>query len=100
MRHTSRKRSRYDPLRPLNEPTWLVVRSQTGFVLDSHKLAPGADLRAILMAARDTRIARGWMADDIGVCCSFFFSRLGSERVITGIERIPPQDPLGCPDCG
>lgn len=94
MRHTSRKRSAPDPLGLVNAPTWLVVRDRTGFVTESTELAPRTDLRAMLKAARNARIATGWAADDIGASCSFFFAARGDMRVLVGVERMPPRDPL------
>jgi hypothetical protein len=72
VRHTSRKRSSHDPLARVRAPTWLVVRDRANTVLESTKLAPATDLRAVLTKARDARIAAG-VADDIGRACGFFF---------------------------
>ena len=95
MRHTSRKRSSPDPLAPVNAPSWLVVRDRVGCVLESAELPARADLRAVLTAARDARIADGWLAEDIGPVCSFFFASRDGRRVLVGIERIPPGVPEG-----
>jgi hypothetical protein len=57
MRHTNRTRSAPEPLAALNAPTWLAVRSAVGFVVDATELAPGADLRSMLTAAREARIS-------------------------------------------
>jgi hypothetical protein len=100
MRHTSRKRSAPDALAPVNAPTWLVVRNGAGFVLEATELAPGADLRSTLTAARETRISSGWAAQEIGSACGFFFLAKGRVRLMIAIERQAPRDPLACPDCG
>ncbi len=89
MRHTSRHRSAPNPLAPRNAPTWLVVRDRIGGVIESTELAAGEDLRARLSAARDAKLAAGWMAEDIGPRCAFFFASYGEERVLVAIERIP-----------
>jgi len=93
MRHTSCRRSAPDPLAPVNAPTWLVVRSAAGFVVESTELASRADLRSVLTAARETRISDGWAAQEIGVSYSFFFAARGDLRLMIAIERQPPRDP-------
>ena len=100
MRHTSRKRAAPDPLAPVNAPTWLVVRNGVGFVLETTELAPGADLRSVLMAAREARISAGWSAQEIGASCAFFFATRGGVRLMLAIERQPPRNPLTCRECG
>jgi len=65
MRHTSRKRSEPDPLAPSHESTWLVVR-QFRDPLEVTPLAPMADLRNVLVAAREARRADGWVVEEIG----------------------------------
>jgi hypothetical protein len=94
MRHTSRKRSSPDPLARAGAPTWLVVRNAVNAVLESTELVPETDLRAALTAARDARIAAGWLADEIGPACGFFFASRGSERVLVTVERKDPRDPF------
>jgi hypothetical protein len=100
MRHTSRRRAARDPLAPINAPTWLVIRSATGFVVESTELAPGVDPRSVLRAVRETRISDGWTAQEIGASCSFFFVARGDLRLMIAIEHRPPRDPLTCTECG
>jgi hypothetical protein len=100
MRHTSRKRSAPDPLASVNAVTWLVVRNRLGFILESSQLTPHTELRATLTTARDARISSGWQADEICRVCSFFFASRAGDRVLVGIERREPQDPLSCRSCG
>jgi len=99
MRHTRRRRSA-SALAPVNAPTWLVVRSATGFVVECTELALGADLRSVLTAARQARVSDGWAAQEIGAWCSFFFAARGDARLMIAIERQPPRDPLTCLECG
>ena len=54
----NRRRSYEDPLAKLSQPTWLVVQDLLGHALDVTPLKPYADLRAIVNAARATRIAK------------------------------------------
>lgn len=90
MRHTSRKRQSPDPLAPIHEPTWLVVRDAHGNVLEASELALNSDLRAVLTTARGRRIDEGWVAQEIGAHCAFFFASRNGERVLVGIERRAP----------
>ena len=92
MRHTSRRRSEPDPLAPISAPTWLVVR-EIRDPLEVTPLAPMADLRNILTAAREARIAAGWDAETIGRACAFFFCAKDGKRVRVGIERRDPAEP-------
>jgi hypothetical protein len=48
-----------DPLLPLPQPTWLVVRNVHRQALEWRRLAPGLDLRAILNYEREQRTAAG-----------------------------------------
>ena len=94
MRHTSRKRSAPDPLLPVDVTTWIVVRDRLSRVVESQELSARTDLRGVLNGERDARIAEGWAAEDIGARCAFFFAVKDGERVLIGIERIAPRDPL------
>lgn len=90
MRHGHHtRRSAPDPLAPIDAPTWLVVRDMCGQLRERTELVPRADQRAILAAAREARIADGWLADEVGPRCSQFFAARGGERVMVGIERDP-----------
>jgi hypothetical protein len=60
-------------------------------VVSSTALAPGADLKAVLTAAREARIAQQWDCEEIGPCVAFFFCRRGGVREMVAIEmRCPP----------
>jgi hypothetical protein len=88
-----RRRRPTDPLLPLPQPTWLVVRNVHRQALESRQLRPSADLRAILGSERDQRAAAGWACEDIGRVCSFFFAVCDGQRVQVGIERYDPDGP-------
>ena len=85
-----RKRSRPEPLKPRPQPTWRVVRNRLSQVVESTPLEPLADLRAVLTAAREARIAEGWECEEIGSCVAFFFCTRGGVREMVTIERCPP----------
>jgi hypothetical protein len=91
--HRMRRRSFPDPLQPLTVPTWLVTRNAHRQALDSRELAAGADLRAILVQARDERLAAGWACTDIGPAVGFFFAERAGERLQVSIERYDPSGP-------
>jgi hypothetical protein len=94
MRHTSRKRSAPDPLARVDARTWLVVRDAVNAVIESAELAPETDVRAALTAARKARIGAGWLADDLGPACGFFFASREGIRVRVAVEHVPPRNPL------
>lgn len=94
MRHRFGRRSFDDPLRPLNQPTWLIARNSLSQVVEVKPLEPLVDLRATLNAEREVRIAAGWAADAIGARCAFFFCTREGKRVMIGIERQRP-GPVG-----
>ena len=86
-----RRRSRPEPLKPRSEATWLVVRNRLSQVVESTPLEPYADLRAVLTAAREARIAEGWVCEDIGSCVAFFFCTREGVRHLVNIEARTPQ---------
>ena len=88
----ARTRCRYtDSLTPVDHPTRLTVRHPFGELLESRELAPGADLRGVLMSEYAKRAADGWSCEEPPAknFAGFFCSRNGL-RVLVGIS---PQDP-------
>jgi hypothetical protein len=92
-----RRRQFVDPLLPLPMATWLVTKDHVGTVLESRQLPPGKDLRAVMVEARDARIADGWAVTDLGSACSVVFCDRDGERLEIGIQR---RDPAGPPPRG
>jgi hypothetical protein len=88
------RRSAPDALAPQNALTWLVVRNAVNETQSCVELAPNADLRRVLNAERDARIAAGWVAEPIGNRCSFFFCTKDGLRLEVGIMRRDPKDAL------
>lgn len=70
-----------------------MTRDQFRAVLEVTELAPGTDLRRILIAAREARIGFGWACEEIGGSCGFFFADKDGTRVIVSIERHDPSKP-------
>ena len=90
MLRSMRRRNRPEPLKPRPQPTWRVVRDRLSQVVESTPLEPYADLRAVLTAAREARIADGWDCEDIGSCVAFFFCSRAGVREMVSIEMRPP----------
>ena len=88
-----RRRLPVDPLLPLPQPTWLVVRNSYRQPLEWRELAAEIDLRAMLNYERDLRTGNGWTCDVIGRVCSFFFAQRNGERIQVSVERYDPAGP-------
>jgi hypothetical protein len=95
MLRAMRRRTLPEPLKPTNAPTWLVVRDGLNHLVESRQLPPGTELRAVLVATREQRIAAGWSADEIGRTVSFFFCARDGERHMVSIEYRQPGSGLG-----
>jgi hypothetical protein len=87
------RRSSFDPLAPTADATWLVTRNEIREAIEVTPLERKANLRTILSAARETRVADGWKADPIGRSCAFFFCAKDGARLMVGIERRDPANP-------
>jgi hypothetical protein len=61
--------------------------------LEVTSLAPMADLRGVLIAERERRIAAGWAVEEIGRRSSSFFCSKNGVRVMIGIVRRDPANP-------
>jgi hypothetical protein len=85
-----RKRGVADPLKPIDEPRWLVIRNRCRQALEYRELWPGSDLRGALEAECARRAAEGWHVEDIPANCAFCFCHRGKERVCISIECFEP----------
>lgn len=85
-----RRRSIADPLLPICEPRWLVIRDRYSRPLEYRKLGPGADLRVAIETERARRAADGWRVEDIPRNCAFCFADRGEERVCISIDCFEP----------
>lgn len=88
MRHG--RRARPDPLVPVNEPRWLVVRDQMSLPVACDQLEPLTDLRAALEQERERRLRKDWTVEDIGLAGAFFFCSRDAERCCVTIESYAP----------
>jgi hypothetical protein len=83
------RRNRHDPLQPVNEPRWLVLRNQLSQIDWYVPLLPNADLKASLEAGRQRLIDEGFTMDEMK-WYAFVFGRGGAERISLVIEAILP----------
>jgi hypothetical protein len=91
-----KRRGITDPLKPLREPRWLVIRDQCRRAIEYRELSPGADLRAAMETERVRRVAEGWRVEEVPKNCAFCFAQRGEERVCIAIECYEPgAAPLG-----
>jgi hypothetical protein len=94
----NRRRSYEDLLAKIRHPTWLVVENMFGCPLEVTPLEPYADWRA--MAARATRVADGWLCDEIGRALQRIFlhqrrhTAVGGDQA-TGAEKINTKSVMG-----
>jgi hypothetical protein len=84
------RRKTPDPLQPSGKTAWLVIRNRLSEPLAALRLEPGAQLRVALETERARRLAAGWICDDIGRACSFFFCQRGDARELVAIETREP----------
>jgi hypothetical protein len=90
-----RRRSIYDPLEPISEPRWYVVRdSRLNRVLEARQLAQ-VNLKRIFVAAMLERIDAGWQLGEFSSRGGSFFCTRGVERCQVGIEGADPGQPIG-----
>jgi hypothetical protein len=89
-----RRRQRYDPLQPIAQTCWLVVRDRHRHAVEVRAIPAGTDLHATLNGARDERIAVGWSCTEIGRSQGFIFCERAGERLQIVIERFHPDDPV------
>ena len=96
MRHRFGRRSLDDPLAPVKQPTWLVLRGPFRDALEFRELAPGADLRASLASEWERLQAAGWVMEPMPMsrASSVFFCSRDGQRCMVGIERYDPRLPL------
>jgi hypothetical protein len=88
-----RRRQLYDPLRPVAQTCWLVVRDKHRRAVEVREVPPATDLRATLNGVRDERIAAGWTCAPLGPSQGFMFCERAGERFQIAIERFHPDDP-------
>lgn len=105
-----RRANAYDPLEATAAPRWHVVRTMHGSVVESHQLAPGADLKRFFIESMLKWIDAGWKIGEFTSTSGAFFCTRGNERRMVTISPSDPQEERGsmygnsfpgsCPTCG
>lgn len=91
-RFMPRRRNQHDPLQPVNELRWLVLRNQLSQIDWSQQLLPKADLKEALKAGRQRLIDEGCKMEEI-TWLAFVFGWRGAERICLHIEALAPDAP-------
>jgi hypothetical protein len=105
-----RRANAYDPLEATAAPRWHVVRTMHGSVVESHRLAPDADLKRFFIETMLKWIDAGWKIGEFASTSGAFFCTRGNERRMVTISPSDPTEEshsmygsssLGaCPTCG
>jgi hypothetical protein len=91
------RRNVFDPLEPTQDPRWYSVRNMHGALLESRRLAAGADLKRAFIAAMLEWIDAGWRIAEFSSTGGTFFCTRGVERRMVSIT---PTDPGQRPGYG
>ena len=89
------KRTRYDSMAPVPEPTWLVIIDQHTKPLLVRQLAPMTDPRMVMIEAMSQSIRRGFEVEELPGTMPLYFCKKDGERRQVYIARRPPGDHLG-----
>ena len=90
-----RKRSAFDPLKQSAGPHWHVVRSRQGALLESHRVAPGTDLKRLFVELILRAMDEGWEVGEFSsVAGTFFCDKYPDRRMVT-ISPTDPKDDRG-----
>jgi hypothetical protein len=88
-----RHRASFDPMLPVNEPRWLVVRRMDQGLVESTWLAPGADLKAAFVHALAAYADAGWTLERFSSDVACAFCHRTDERRIISVECFDPKKP-------
>lgn len=84
------RRTRYDAMQPIPEPTWLVVANQYGDSLYVRELPPNNDPRMTMIAAMARSIGKGFEVEELPGVIPIYYCRKGDERRSVSIVRKAP----------
>src|ERR1700677_2978567 len=97
-RHASpimvRHRASFDPLIPVNEPRWVVVRRMDQALVESTCLAPRTDLKSAFVHALAAYADAGWTLERFSSDVACAFCHRTDERRIISIECFDPKKPM------
>jgi hypothetical protein len=88
-----RHRASFDPLMPVNEPRWVVVRRMDQALVESTCLAPRADLKAAFVHALAAYADAGWTLERFSSDVACAFCHRTDERRIISVECFDPRKP-------
>lgn len=88
-----RHRASFDPMLPVNEPRWLVVRRMDQALVEATWLAPGADLKAAFVHALAAYADAGWTLERFSSDVACAFCHRTDERRIISVECFDPKKP-------
>lgn len=92
-----RHRASFDPLMPVNEPRWVVVRRMDQALVESTCLAPRTDLKAAFVHALAAYADAGWTLERFSSDVACAFCHRTDERRIISVECFDPRKPGGRP---
>jgi hypothetical protein len=84
------RRSRFDPLKSVDQPRWLTVRDAYGALLEQRRLAPASDLKAAMVRALAEHAAAGWILEAYSSELACSFCHLGDARRQITVETTDP----------
>jgi hypothetical protein len=88
-----RHRASFDPLMPVNEPRWVVVRRMDQGLVESTCLAPRADLKAAFVHTLAAYADAGWTLERFSSDVACAFCHRTDERRIISVECFDPKKP-------
>jgi hypothetical protein len=88
-----RQRASFDPLMPVNEPRWVVVRRMDQAVVESTWLPPRTDLKAAFVHALAAYADAGWTLERFSSDVACAFCHRTDERRIISVECFDPKKP-------
>ena len=85
------RRSRFDPLKPIDQPRWLTIRDAFGRLLEQRCLERGTDLKAIMVKTLADHADAGWTLESYSSELASSFCHRGDERRQITIEHADPK---------
>jgi hypothetical protein len=88
-----RQRSSFDPLLPVDEARWLCLRRLDNELIESSRIEPRVDLKAVFVRALAALLDANWALERFSSDLGCAFCRRGSERRVLAIECFDPKRP-------
>ena len=89
------RRSRYDPLKSVDQTRWLTVRDAYGRLVGHRRLESGADLKAAMVKVLAEHADAGWTLESYSSELACSFCHRGEERRQVTIEHSDPSADRG-----